>query len=585
MKQIADISHHDHPINWDLMRPALDLVIFRASIGKDGKDKKYLQYTAECGLPYGAYHYVKAGTAEEAREEAKWFVEFANSAIQRPLFYIADIEYEAQTEKTTEPVCIAFLEELRKLGCKKIGLYINRKYKYAGKAIDMCDIVWIPHWGPNDGNIPGDSAKPKHYNDIWQYTSEGHLPGIDEGVDLDLLNGDKPLEYFTEGWVPPKREEEPAYEKFTNMHFVDFCRKFVGQPYWYGTTINACTESKLKSKAKQYPEHYAEDRMSRYKKDIAQHKICADCVGLIKGYIWENAGEGVIESIGKEKPLFKREYESRGMPDKSANSLFSYAKKQGLDWGDIDTLPEIPGLGLHKDGHVGVYIGNGEAIEERGFNYGCVKTKVKDRKWLHWFKIPSIIYQENQAVPSTEVLGETILKKGSTGAAVKELQTQLNILLKSDLEVDGIFGVLTREAVMQFQAEFELPITGVYDEPSHKALMAALSDSSQEEDRQQEEIIVPEQSEEVIIPAGPVEEELIIPERPAGKTYSTSNSVNVRVGDGTSYEKITHLGKNVSINIVMGKDDKPVVSANGWYAIYIMGRIGWLSGNYVKEGA
>lgn len=24
---------------------------------------------------------------------------------------------------------------------------------------------------------------------------------------------------------------------FTNEHFVDFCEKFTGQPYWYGTCV------------------------------------------------------------------------------------------------------------------------------------------------------------------------------------------------------------------------------------------------------------------------------------------------------------------------------------------------------------
>jgi len=35
--------------------------------------------------------------------------------------------------------------------------------------------------------------------------------------------------------------------------------------------------------------------------------------------------------------------------------------------------------------------------------------------------------------------------------------------------------------------------------------------------------------------------------------------------------------------VVLDRDGKPVVSANGWYAVYILGKIGWLSGNYVKE--
>ena len=58
----------------------------------------------------------------------------------------------------------------------------------------------------------------------------------------------------------------------------------------------------------------------------------------------------------------------------------------------IDSLPEIPGLLLFKEGHVGVYIGNGEAIEARGRNFGVVKTKIKDRDWIMWGKLDWIDY-------------------------------------------------------------------------------------------------------------------------------------------------------------------------------------------------
>ena len=51
-KKIAGIGHHDYPISWDIARQELEIVIFRASISKDGKDNRRLQYTSECGIPY-----------------------------------------------------------------------------------------------------------------------------------------------------------------------------------------------------------------------------------------------------------------------------------------------------------------------------------------------------------------------------------------------------------------------------------------------------------------------------------------------------------------------------------------------------
>jgi hypothetical protein len=58
-------------------------------------------------------------------------------------------------------------------------------------------------------------------------------------------------------------------KKFTSKHFVEFCEKFVGRPYWYGTCIYNCTQSRYEDKAKQYPSHYTAGRAAGYKKHIA----------------------------------------------------------------------------------------------------------------------------------------------------------------------------------------------------------------------------------------------------------------------------------------------------------------------------
>ena len=74
--------------------------------------------------------------------------------------------------------------------------------------------------------------------------------------------------------------------------------------------------------------------------------------------------------------------------------MFSWAKSKGMDWGTIDTLPDIVGLAVRFDGHVGYTVGGGYAVEWRGFAYGCVKTKIKGRGWTHWYKLPFIDYND-----------------------------------------------------------------------------------------------------------------------------------------------------------------------------------------------
>ena len=142
----------------------------------------------------------------------------------------------------------------------------------------------------------------------------------------------------------------------TNEHFAAFCLSMLGQPYWYGTALHKCSESLRASKARQYPSHYGSSRTSRYRDDIAKKKVCADCMGGAKGYAWTSGGQDVLEAIGTDK-TFEKKSGSNGCPDKSSNSMFSWAKSQGMDWGTIDTLPDIVGLAVRFDGHVGYTVG------------------------------------------------------------------------------------------------------------------------------------------------------------------------------------------------------------------------------------
>lgn len=109
-------------------------------------------------------------------------------------------------------------------------------------------------------------------------------------------------------------------------------------------------------------------------------KRTADCVGLIKGYGWYDTESEKI-TIG-----------SNGMQDVTADGMFSAATEKDT----IDTIPEIPGLAVWNEGHIGIYIGNGEVIEAMGTQYGVVKTQLKNGRWTHWLKVPYIQYTDKK---------------------------------------------------------------------------------------------------------------------------------------------------------------------------------------------
>ena len=263
---------------------------------------------------------------------------------------------------------------------------------------------------------------------------------------------------------------ERVQTPMTNEHFAAFCRSMVGQPYWYGTCLYKCTESLRSRKAAQYPSHYASSRTARYRQDISEKKICADCIGAVKGYAWTGGGLGVLEAIGTDKS-YASSYGSHGCPDKGADSMFTYAKSKGADWGGIDTLPEVVGLVLYKDGHVGYYVGNGEAVEWKSFADGCVKTKVAGRGWTSWYRLPFLDYGDGVLQGSTDdespaetPLGSRLLLDGSEGSDVHALQ-ELLLSLGYALPrygADGDFGAETEAALRAFQADAGLEADGKY---------------------------------------------------------------------------------------------------------------------------
>lgn len=285
----------------------------------------------------------------------------------------------------------------------------------------------------------------------------------------------------------------------TNIMFVDFLKKMVGQPYWYGTCVYKCTSSLLSSKSNQYPTHYTSSRMSKYKQQVADKKVCADCVGLGKGFMWTKGGLTVTEAIGTSNKITSK-YGSNSCPDQSANGMFTYAKSKGKNWGTIDTIPEIPGLAVRKDGHVGYYIGNGQVIEAKGFNYGIVQTKLAGAKWLHWYEFPGITYVTDatpintdepiQAPPvDTEYeFGERTLTKGMSGSDVKELQ-ELLMELEYNLPkygADGKFGNETALAVREYEKDNNVKVDGIVDVD-----LFALLKEDQGADHPQDEIVQP----------------------------------------------------------------------------------------------
>ena len=175
-------------------------------------------------------------------------------------------------------------------------------------------------------------------------------------------------------------------------------------------------------------------------------------------------------------------------------------------------IPNIHGLGLYQPGHVGVYVGDGMAVDARGDDYGVCYESVWSHGWTQYFKVPGVSYPdtgwvefdgdyyyyedgEYLADTTRTIDGETYvfassgkstsspsssgssssssssssdddtksssLKKGSTGSEVEKMQQRLADLGYYTGVVDGDFGDSTEAAFKRFQETAGLYVDGI----------------------------------------------------------------------------------------------------------------------------
>jgi len=114
-------------------------------------------------------------------------------------------------------------------------------------------------------------------------------------------------------------------------------------------------------------------------------KYCFDCVGLIKGYLWELA-PGVINYVGSQ--------------DQNVLMMYNASHEKGL----LPSMPDIPGLLVMTSdlGHVGIYIGKENGINQYiectpawgawGVTRSAASGSAHNRSWKYWCKYVLIDY-------------------------------------------------------------------------------------------------------------------------------------------------------------------------------------------------
>ncbi len=176
-------------------------------------------------------------------------------------------------------------------------------------------------------------------------------------------------------------------EALTAQGLVEYAKRCKTTPHIYVWDANGeyITDELLDMLSAKYPDWYTPERLS-VRRQLANRGIRGwDCIGMIKSYVW-----GDYSQINSSGYSLESDFCTRTLIEEK------------LVKGDIETLPEKPGLVLWKKGHVGVYIGDGQVIEctTRAFDNpnkfdligGVQQRPITNCAWECWLEYPGINY-------------------------------------------------------------------------------------------------------------------------------------------------------------------------------------------------
>lgn len=199
-----------------------------------------------------------------------------------------------------------------------------------------------------------------------------------------------------------------------------------------------------------------------------------DCVCLIKGILWGWVGNTSHHYGGAT-------YKSNGVPDIDESAMIQACSDVSTDFSNIQV-----GEVVWMPGHIGVYIGDGLAVEatpkwDDGVQITAVhnmgtKSGYNGRTWTKHGKLPYVTYEKatvETKVESKATVELAMLKKGAQGNQVKTLQTLL-VALGYNVGyygVDGDFGTNTDNAVRAFQKAKNLTPDGIVGKDTWSKLL------------------------------------------------------------------------------------------------------------------
>ncbi len=231
-----DISHWNGSIDFKKVRNAgYDFVIIAAGYGrvisqKDAFFEENYKGAKAAGLKVGAYWYSYAVSESDARLEARTCIEAIKGKVfEFPIWY--DIEEELQFAKGKvfcSAITRAFCDEMKKGGYYS-GLYISRSplQSFINEDIKKTYPLWVAEYN-SKLNYTG-------HVDMWQYTENGRINGLNCDFDIDVNYTDFPALIAFMGMNGMKKEAEKPKQKTSKKTIEELADEVIAGKWGNGS--------------------------------------------------------------------------------------------------------------------------------------------------------------------------------------------------------------------------------------------------------------------------------------------------------------------------------------------------------------
>lgn len=213
---MIDVSKWNGTIDWSKVKAEGYHVIMRCGYGAPSfggaEDPMFKRNASECerlGIPYGVYLYSYANSVAQAKQEAQFALSLVKGQkLSYPIYY--DLEEQSYWSIAAD-VANAFGDIIEKAGywC---GVYANENWWRNSPLSGVSRFTrWVAKWSAN---------KPSVQCDIWQYTSDGAVNGVNGRVDMDWCYYDFPS--VIGGAKPPSVEPEGDLDNIVADVFLGY---------------------------------------------------------------------------------------------------------------------------------------------------------------------------------------------------------------------------------------------------------------------------------------------------------------------------------------------------------------------------